>query len=514
MNQLDNLQHLCNFMAAMPKIRLPQNLTATVVRWQVSPGQAIAVGQVLVELAAEDTLVHIESPVAGTMAAIIAQPGTSVAGGDALSELGAADHVTPPVSPQPPTAMPDADVPAAPDASAANVIPILMPEAGNSMEEGTILAWKVKPGDRVVAGQMLCEIETDKATMEYESPAAGRIARIVVGDGESIAVKQPIAYLADDDAAVDVWLKGQGTGDGPREPTLATSSLDVTARVVDDHLSPSTVTVTGRRLASPAARKLASERHIDLATVGSGSGPRGRILSTDLAHARPAAAASGEAIRRPMSKMRRAIAANLQKSKQTVPHFYVRLTIDADPLLAFYKAQKLVAGCTINDVVVAAVARTMMAFPAVRSRADGNDLLEMPDANIGVAVGVPDGLVVPVVLAAQRLTLPQLAAETRRVVEAARKGKVENMGRGNFTISNLGMFGVEEFAAIINPPESAILAVAAARETVVVKDGAMRPGRVMTLTLSVDHRVVDGLLAAQFLAGLKEQLEHPDTLAA
>ena len=210
-----------------------------------------------------------------------------------------------------------------------------------------------------------------------------------------------------------------------------------------------------------------------------------------------------------MPKMRRAIGLNLQRSKQTMPHFYVRMTINAEPLFAYYREHKPRTNCTLNDCVVLAVGRAMAECPGVRSQIQGDEIVEYPHANIGIAVGVDDGLVVPVVRNVETLTLAQLAAEAKRVVENARNGKLENIGQGNFTITNLGMFGVEEFSAIINPPESGILAVGAVRETVIVENGAMRPGRVMTMTLSADHRIVDGLLAAKFLGRLKEILENP-----
>jgi pyruvate dehydrogenase E2 component (dihydrolipoamide acetyltransferase) len=207
--------------------------------------------------------------------------------------------------------------------------------------------------------------------------------------------------------------------------------------------------------------------------------------------------------------MRRAIGLNLQQSKQTVPHFYVRATIDADPLLAFYREQKTTTGCSLNDLVILAVGRAIAEFPALRSQIVGNEIVEYPHANIGIAVGVDEGLVVPVVLAVDTLSLADLAKATKRVVENGRKGKLENIGKGHFTISNLGMFGVEEFSAIINPPESGILAVSAAREAVIVENGAMRAGRTLTMTLSADHRLVDGVMAAKFIGRLKDLLEHP-----
>jgi pyruvate dehydrogenase E2 component (dihydrolipoamide acetyltransferase) len=178
----------------------------------------------------------------------------------------------------------------------------------------------------------------------------------------------------------------------------------------------------------------------------------------------------------------------------------------------FHRAEKAKYPCTVTDVIALACARIMVGFPAFRSRISGEDLIEIPGANIGLAVGMEDGLRVPVLVGAERMSLRQLAEQTRRISEAARQGKVEAMGQGAFTISNLGMYGVEEFTAIINPPEAAILAVGAIRESVIVKDGALRAGRVMTLTLSADHRIIDGLVASAFLGRLKEMLEAPESL--
>jgi pyruvate dehydrogenase E2 component (dihydrolipoamide acetyltransferase) len=392
-----------------------------------------------------------------------------------------------------------------------------MPQAGNTMEEGTVLEWRVKEGDTIALGQIICEIETDKATMEYESPVAGRLARIVAKLNKPIAVKEVIAVVAESDAAADAFLAGQGSPGAAPAAATSLAAPAASAQAMATASTPAVWLAGGRVKASPAARRLASEQGLALESVGNGSGPGGRILSTDLSRARAAAAvpfaagATAGAGRRPMSKMRRAIGVNLQRSKQTIPHFYVRLSINAGPLLAFYEEQKPATNCSLNDLVVLGVGRAMREFPGVRSQIDGDDIVEFPHANIGIAVGVDDGLVVPVVTSVDTLSLAELAAEAKRVVGAARKGMLENIGKGNFTISNLGMFGVEEFTAIINPPESGILAVSAIREAVLVEQGLLSAGRVMTMTLSADHRIVDGLLAAKFMARLKEILEHPSS---
>jgi pyruvate dehydrogenase E2 component (dihydrolipoyllysine-residue acetyltransferase) len=486
----------------------PALTTATVVRWLKQPGEAIAQGEPLVELEAENEFVVLESPQAGTMGEWSAMPGQTVRAGAILAQLDRASHSIDNSQRQ------EKAMPEPPASSGGKVTPILMPQAGNTMEEGVVIAWRVKPGDQISIGQILCEIETDKATMDFESPDAGRLARIVAQVGEPVAVKRLIAVLADADADADAFLAQHG-------PDCTSAPIEHGAPPMVEStpaaIAPSAVSAThtaGRVNASPAARKLARQRGVELSSVKSGSGPQGRILSTDLAavasgRAAALSTANGAAIRRPLSKMRRAIGLNLQQSKQTVPHFYVRATIDADPLLAFYHEQKTSANCTINDVIVLAVARAMRDFPAVRSRIDGDDIVEYPHANIGIAVGVDEGLVVPVITNADTRDLAELASETKRVVEQARRGRLENVGKGHFTISNLGMFGVEEFSAIINPPESGILAVSAAREAVIVENGAMRAGRSMTLTLSADHRIVDGVMAAQFTQRLQEILERP-----
>jgi pyruvate dehydrogenase E2 component (dihydrolipoamide acetyltransferase) len=216
--------------------------------------------------------------------------------------------------------------------------------------------------------------------------------------------------------------------------------------------------------------------------------------------------------RTPMTKMRKAIARNLSLSKQTLPHFYLKGTIDADPLLSYYKREKALYACSVNDVILYAVSRVILEMPSFRSQIDGDDTVQFESVNIGMAVGLDQGLVVPVLKGADSRNLKGIAQESRRLVESAKSGKVEGMGEGVFTISNLGMFGVEEFSAIINPPESGILAVGAAREEVVVKDGALKIGKKLTLVLSADHRIIDGTMAAKFMARLKQLLENPESI--
>ncbi|MGA2497636.1 MAG: 2-oxo acid dehydrogenase subunit E2 [Tepidisphaeraceae bacterium] len=525
----------------MPTLTLPQAgksaSNATVLRWRKKAGDAVNKGEVLLEVETDDGLVEIESAVDGTLKDVLAAAGKTIPIGAPLAIIDNATGV--------PTGGIQTTKPASegtnPKANpmsntniAGKVIPILMPKAGQSMEEGVIVKWHVKPGAAIKKGDIIFEIETDKATMEVEAPDAGRLSRIVVADGGNSAVLLPVAYLADNDADMDAFIAAQGGG--AASVTASAAPAAVAEKPATTVSTVAATTESGRVKASPAARKIASERGVDLATVAQGSGPGGRILSTDVLasaasgagdvseyrhhglEARAAKVPQGElpagVVRKRMSGMRKAIARNLTLSKTTIPHWYISSRINAGQLMSFYKSQKAKFGCSVNDVIVMACARAIMEFPAMHSRVDGETILEFPGANIGMAVGMDDGLVVPVVMNAEKFTLEQLSAETKRLANQARAGKIENMGMGIFTISNLGMFGVDEFVAIVNPPEAAILAVSSVREDVIVKDGAIKAGQTMNITLSSDHRLIDGTLGAQFMAKLKTLLENPIQLIA
>jgi pyruvate dehydrogenase E2 component (dihydrolipoamide acetyltransferase) len=511
----------------MPILALPQAgksaLNATVLRWRKQAGDAVCKGDVLLEVETDEGLLAIESVLDGILQEILAKTGQTIAMGSSLANIADAGA-------QPSTEKPQSQT--TPISKMSNpigkVIPVLMPKAGQSMEEGVIVKWHAQPGAKITKGMLLFEIETDKATMEVEATDEGRLARIVVNDGGNSLVLVPVAYLAESDSDVDAFIASSGGAPSPTSGTSAAREAAKTEKPAAFVTAPATTTETGRVKASPAARKLAAERGVDLASVAQGSGPGGRIISTDIAAAGAAQPASRTAapasipqgdlpagvVRKRMSGMRKAIARNLTLSKTTIPHWYIRSRINAGPMMSFYKSQKAKVGCSVNDVIVMACARAIMEFPMMHSRVDGETILEFPGANIGLAVGMEEGLVVPVVMSAERFTLEQLAIETKRLANQARAGKIENMGQGIFTISNLGMFGVEDFVAIVNPPEAAILAVSAVREDVIVKDGAIKAGQTMNLTLSSDHRLIDGTLGAQFMARVKVLLEDPLQLIA
>jgi pyruvate dehydrogenase E2 component (dihydrolipoamide acetyltransferase) len=529
----------------MPKMTLPQAGKAvgpaTVRRWRKKPGDAINPGDVVLEVETDEGLVEIEAAIAGRLDQILVQAGRSVAVGTPLAELvdgepsassigqamGRGEGMYEDVRNQ---QKQEAKVSSSkPTAPAGPVIPVLMPQAGQSMEEGTLVKWHVKAGDRIKKGQIIFEIETDKATMEVEAVDEGRLSRIVLEEGGVKKVKEPVAYLAENDKDVDAFIASEASTEQTTttSPTPGQSEAKRSA-APDSASAPATMTESSRVKASPAARRVANERGVDLKSVGSGSGPGGRILSTDVAAQAatprqapvtapipafvPAPASAEGLTRKKMSKMRSIIARNLLASKQTIPHFYIKLKIDAGPLFAFYQGEKAKYPVSLNDVVVAACAKGVMEFPAFRGRIEGDEIVTFPNANIGIAVGMDDGLVVPVVMNAEQRTLAQIGQETKRIATNARGGKIEGMGNGVFTITNLGMFGTEEFIGIINPPEAAILAVGAIKEEIIVSGGTMRPGRVMTMTLSADHRIIDGMLAAKFMARIKEILEYPQQL--
>jgi pyruvate dehydrogenase E2 component (dihydrolipoamide acetyltransferase) len=479
----------------------PTDRNITVRSWSKNPGETLKQGESLVICEGREGVYEILAPCDGQLLRAIAQAGQTVQPGDALAEI-APDGT--PIATSAPVASPSGK-------PSGTVVPILMPQAGQSMEEGTILKWHVASGDRIATGQVLFEIETDKATLEVEADHSGRLSRIVVAEGETVAVKTPVAYLAENDTDVDAYLASQGTSPSAPGPT---KSASVAATPVESPRPIATAHRTDERIkASPAARRLAQEKGIELSSVPPGRGPEGRILTQDLeAVVQTSGATSNGVARRPLKGMRKAIARNLTLSKQTVPHFYIRATVNAAPMLAYVMEQRNRFKCGVNDLLIFACSRALREFPVFRTRLEGEELAEYPSANIGLAVGTEDGLLVPVIKGTEEMAFETLTSETRRIVEAARSGRLENAGQGVMTITNLGMFGVEEFGAIINPPEASILAVGAVRDGVRVVDGAMQVAKMLTLTLSCDHRVIDGVAGARFLGRLEELLESPETI--
>jgi pyruvate dehydrogenase E2 component (dihydrolipoamide acetyltransferase) len=434
-------------------------------------------------------------------------------------------------------------------------IEILMPALSPTMTEGNVTKWLKKEGDEVHSGDVLAEIETDKATMEFEAVDDGRLGKILVPEGtQGIKVNQPIAVLlgeGEDPAALE------RLAEKPAAPVAATS----TAAAVEPRTAaqPSATQLSparggngkGRVFASPLARRMAQQAGLDLAAI-TGSGPQGRIVKADIEAAlsaeRPAAVPAGPMAQpqvappaipapvpalskervlalagnppyteRPLTAMRRVIARRLTESKQTVPHFYLTIDCEIDELLKFraeLNGKSDAYRISVNDFVIRATALALRQVPAANASWSDEAILLWDTVDIAVAVALEDGLITPIVKNADRKGLAAIANETKDLAARARAGKLklEEFQGGTFSISNLGMFGVRDFAAVINPPHGGILAVGVGDQRPVVKNGALTIATVMSCTLSCDHRAVDGAVGAQFLAAFKKLVEDPLTM--
>jgi pyruvate dehydrogenase E2 component (dihydrolipoamide acetyltransferase) len=423
-------------------------------------------------------------------------------------------------------------------------INILMPALSPTMTEGKLAKWLKHEGDEVKSGDVIAEIETDKATMEVEAVDEGFIGKIVVPEGtEGVAVNAVIAILT--------ATKGEAL-DAPAAPApapVAAAAPVPVAAAPALAAAPVAVAHGERVFASPLAKRIAKQAGIDLASV-KGTGPGGRIVKADLAGApahapapvalaapapvaaapaptapKPAAPApviTAPHTKLPNSTMRKVIAKRLSESKQTVPHFYLTVNIELDKLLALRaelnaKSPKDGPGAfklSVNDLIIKACGVALKRHPGVNASWTDEAIIQYDEVDISIAVAIPDGLITPIVKGADRLGLAAISNTMKDLGARAKAGKLkpEEFQGGGFSISNLGMFGISEFSAIINPPQAAILAVGAGERRPVVKGDAIVPATVMSATLSVDHRVIDGALGAQFLATLKGLIEEPLSL--
>ena len=428
---------------------------------------------------------------------------------------------------------------------------ILMPALSPTMEEGKLAKWLVREGDAVASGDLLAEIETDKATMEFEAVDEGVVAKLLVPEGaEGVAVNTPIAVLADDgESAEDAACAPAAEAPAAAEPTsapdeAAPAAAPAPASAPTSAPTPAPAPVSdaqkgARVFASPLARRVAEQKGVDLAQV-TGSGPHGRIVKSDVEGARPGtggtaasaaapppAGAGAEAVMAlyrdraheevALDGMRRTIAARLTEAKQTIPHFYLRRDVRLDALLAARKGinaavESRGVKLSVNDFVIKACALALQDVPDCNAVWAGDRILRIAPSDVAVAVAIDGGLLTPVLRDAETKSLSTLSAEMKDMAARARDRKLaphEYQG-GSFAISNLGMFGVDSFDAVINPPHGSILAVGAgARRPVIGEDGEIAAATVMSLTLSVDHRVIDGALGAQFLQRIAENLEQP-----
>ena len=414
------------------------------------------------------------------------------------------------------------------------VIVVTMPRLSDTMEEGTVATWLKKVGEEVEEGDILAEIETDKATMEFESFQSGTLLYIGLHEGDSAKVDSLLAIIGPAGTDVSAIAKDFKVGGGDEKEDVKpavkkeTPKVETKQEVVSATSTTPSSSDSSRVFASPLAKKMAEEKGINLSQVN-GSGENGRIVKKDIENFTPAAAAQSSAPvakfvpsgqedfdEVPNSNMRKAIAKNLAKSKFSAPHYYLNVEFDMENAMAFRVQYNSLPDTKIsyNDMIVKACALALRQHPQVNSQWFDDRMRLNNHVHIGVAVAVPDGLLVPVVKFANEQSLTQIGSAVKEYAGKARNKKLglDEMEGSTFTISNLGMFGIESFTSIINQPNSAILSVGAIVSKPVVKDGAVVPGNTMKLTLACDHRTVDGATGSQFLQTLKGYIENPVTM--
>lgn len=415
-------------------------------------------------------------------------------------------------------------------------IEILMPALSPTMTEGKIARWLKKEGDTVSNGDVLAEIETDKATMEVEAIEDGIFGRILVPEGtEGVAVNTPIAIMVEEGEAVPDSAAPPATSAAPAPAPVQAGAVAPSAAPASAPVAPAAALQASRPanriVASPLARRIAAAKNVDLSTL-KGTGPNGRIVKRDVeaAAAQPAAApkpgqqanaplSTGASRTVPHTTMRKVIARRLSESKATIPHFYVSMDVELDALMALRSQLNALSHdegqdafkLSVNDMLIKAAALALKQVPEVNASFTEDAMILHEDADISVAVSLDDGLITPIVRAADRKSLKQISQEAKSLVSRARAGKLkpEEFQGGTFSISNMGMFGVKEFAAIVNPPQAAILAIAAGKRQPVVSGDEIKVATVMTVTLSVDHRAVDGAMAAKWLSAFRNIVQAP-----
>jgi pyruvate dehydrogenase E2 component (dihydrolipoamide acetyltransferase) len=514
----------------------------TVAQWFKKVGDAIQEGDILAEIETdkatmefeafyEGELLHIgiqegETAAVDTLLAIIGEKGEDISGlfsgGTPASEAAApaAEVVEVPPNSEAQTPIPD------------GVEVISMPRLSDTMEEGTVATWLKKVGDTVEEGDILAEIETDKATMEFESFYSGQLLYVGIQEGESAPVDSVLAVIGPggtDVAAVVATAKAQDSAATPVEEKSAVAPAPVKVTIPAPTPEKTTIATpvanpvsNGRVVASPLAKKMAADKGIDLSRV-QGTGDHGRIVKRDIESFQGGGAMSmqqptGEEQITELanSQMRKTIAKRLSASKFSAPHYYLGVEFDMDAAISFRTQYNSLPDTKIsfNDIVIKAVGMALKAHPEVNSQWYDDRIVHNHHVHVGVAVAVEDGLVVPVLKFANELALPHIGVQVKDFASRARSKKLtpQEMDGSTFTVSNLGMFGIQEFTSIINQPNSAILSVGSIVQKPVVKDGNIVVGNTMKLTLACDHRTVDGATGAQFLQTLRGFIENPITM--
>jgi len=534
--------------------RLSDTMTEGVIAaWHKKVGDSVKKGDLLAEVETDKATMELESYKDGTLLHIGSDKGGKLQVNDLLAIIGApgedisslvksggtAAPAKKEAAPEPAKTAPKKE--ASPAAAGLDLTKveevILMPRLSDTMTEGVIAAWHKKVGDAVKKGDLLADVETDKATMELESYKNGKLLYIGAQKGDKVPVNALLCIIGEE-GKVDIEKIVAASKSGPVAPAAdaapaETGSGTGAATSASPAIEEAPVAASnGRVKASPLAKKLAAEKGINIAQV-QGSGDGGRITKSDIDNYKPAAASkqtasagtssssgvTGAAAGQvsfedvPVTQMRKAIAKSLAGSLFTAPHFYVTMTIDMDKAVESRAKLNEVSKVKIsfNDMVLKACALALKQHPTINSSWRGDTIRVNHHVNIGVAVAVPDGLLVPVVRFADTKSLSQIGVEVKEYAQKAKDKKLQpaDWEGSTFTISNLGMFGVDEFTAIINPPDACILAVGGIQLIPVVKDGQVKPGNVLKVTLSCDHRVVDGASGAAFLLTLKSLLEEP-----
>lgn len=406
---------------------------------------------------------------------------------------------------------------------------VIMPKMGDAMEEGVLLEWLKKDGDKVKSGEVLGTIQTDKATLELESPGSGTLTGLLVKGGETVPVGKPIAAIVrEGESLPEGWANGAKVGAPASESVEATSRPSEQQDQAQEAAQPEPP-AEGRIVASPLARKIAKERGIDLASI-KGSGPGGRIIEKDIPEAAPATPSAPSSTPsapppegdRPvdLNRLRQITAQRTAQSKQQVPHFYVTVEVDVERLMALRQMfeEDESGKVSVNDFVVRACALALREMPQVNSSYEGQKLSQHGEVNIGMAVALDDGLTLPVIKRADQMTLRQISATAKDLAGKARENKLhpDELTGATFSISNMGMLDIDNFIAIIVQPNAGILAVSSIRKRVVVSEEGdeFEARQKMNVSASFDHRVVDGAVGARFINLVKAYLENPSRLVS
>lgn len=529
----------------MPK--MSDTMTEGVIaKWHKKVGDTVKSGELMAEIETDKATMDYESFNTGMVLYLGAKEGEAVKVNDVLAIVGnkgedfssllagtqttaaAAGGKVETVKTETAAAVAEATI----DTSGIKAEIVLMPKMSDTMNEGVIAAWHKKVGDNVKTGELLAEVETDKATMEYESYNNGTLLYIGAKEKEAVAVNGVLAIIGEKNADWQALLKAhQAKASGGSKPVPAESKPAPTATQSQPTSNGSSSVENGRLKASPLARKMAKDLGFDISKI-QGSGEGGRVTKHDVENFKPSAAPATSGAAKTtapvvlpqvvgkesfeevaVSQMRKTIARRLAESKFSAPHFYLTMEINMDKAIEARKSMNEISPVKIsfNDLVLKATATALRQHPDVNVSWLGDKMRKNHHIHIGVAVAVKDGLVVPVVRFADNKSLSHIAVEVKDLAQKAQDKKLQpsDWEGSTFTISNLGMFGIEEFTAIINPPDACILAVGGIKETAIVKNGQLAVGNVMKVTLSCDHRAVDGAVGSAFLKTLKGLLEDP-----